>query len=305
MLPSLLYERLHEVGQLDGNWVQQYVLLPDNQSYAPVEASVDAWQQPINLSIPSGTTNGTYLFTGGTGPGGSINTAGYDSVALTISPGALISGGTFTFLVWDGAAWFPIKCARLSSYNTDSTFIIPGVSTGAQGWTVPCSGYPAFQIQVTGNITGSGIVAISAIASSAPDTSIVTAGIDPQSTLPTMAANAITNNLLQYRGFCAANLTPIAVKSSAGKIHGIYCINNVASARYLKLYNLAVGSVTVGTTAPFKTFLLPASGPTFINLDDLGIYFGTAITMAISTTFADTGDVAPAAADVLTQIDYI
>ena len=150
-----------------------------------------------------------------------------------------------------------------------------------------------------------GIVAISAIASSAPDTSIVTAGIDPQSTLPTMAANAITNNLLQYRGFCAANLTPIAVKSSAGKIHGIYCINNVASARYLKLYNLAVGSVTVGTTAPFKTFLLPASGPTFINLDDLGIYFGTAITMAISTTFADTGDVAPAAADVLTQIDYI
>ena len=233
-----------------------------------------------------------------------MTTSGMDTVAVTIYVTGSITGGAISFSVFDGANFIPVKCARSSSYNVDSTYQLAGV-TGIQGWTVPAAGYPQFQLSLSSSITGTGSVLVTTIVSSAPDVSIVTAGIDPNSLLPTHAANTMTNNILQSRYFCPAALTVQAVKTSAGKIHAIRAINNVASARYLKLYNLAQGSVVVGTTTPFYTLLLAASSMTVLGPELLGIYFSTAISCVISTTYADTGDVAPAASDVLTQIDYI
>ena len=112
-----------------------------------------------------------------------MNTAGNDTVALTINPTGTITAGAVTFEVYDGAAWFAIKCARLSSYNTDSTFSAIGATL--QSWTVPVAGFPQFRVRLSTALTGtSPTLVITAIVSSAPDTSIVTVGMDPAAPLP-------------------------------------------------------------------------------------------------------------------------
>lgn len=95
-----------------------------------------------------------------------------------------------------------------------------------------------------------------------------------------------------------------AIKSSSAKL--LYVIidnsaNNAAS--YVKLYNLASGSVTVGTTVPDEVIYVPAS--TVITVPYYtgaapGKTFGTALSAACVTTGGTAGTSAPADAVVLT-----
>ena len=251
----------------------------------------DAYLNPVITTWNSGTATSTAV---------SMNTAGMDTVALTISAPAGITGGTIQFNVFDGAAWVPVKCARMSTYNTDSTYTI--LAGQINGWTVPAAGYPQFQVILTGAITGVGNVTITSIVSSAPATSIVTAGIDPLSLMPTMLANTTNNNLLQSRAFTPAATTPVVVKATAGKVHKIYAMNTSAAIRYLKVYNAA--APVVGTTPVFKTYQLPI-GATPIDFNDLGLSFSTAISYSVTVNPTDADTTAPAANDVLVQVDYI
>lgn len=258
----------------------------------------DAYQQPVAVTYTSATLVNTTL---------NFNTAGMDTVAVTIFTSGTITAGQVTFNVFDGAQWIPVKSPRISSYNTDSTYLMAGTS-GIQGWNVPCASYPQFQIILNTTLAGTNATAlITAIVSSAPDVSVVTAGLDPNSNLPMYAANIVSptasNGLSQFRQFCTNTVAPISIKTSGGKIHHIRCINNVATARYLKVYNAS--AVTVGITIPIYTFLLAPSSA--FNLEDLfGISFSTAIFVAVTSgTGLDTDTNAPSNNDVLVQLDYV
>lgn len=253
------------------------------------------YASPIVAVWTSATTTSTAV---------TLNTAGLDTVAITISSASTITGGTIQFNVWDGAAFIPVKCARLSSYNTDSSYVIPNLgSAQIQGWTVPCAGYPQFQFILTGAITGTGSVTITTISSSAPDVSIVTAGLDPNSTMPPYAANTVnptaSNGLTSFR---TANVTTTAVgavKASGGKVHRITVASSATGNNYLKLYNTA--SVTVGTTTPVYTITVPPAGLTVVDL--FGLSFSTAISFAVTGAYADTDTTAPTG--YTAQIDYV
>ena len=150
-----------------------YQLNPDN-SVSPVSVTnpfpiYDAYLNPVVTTWNSSTAvNSVIVFP----------TAGMDTVALTINPTGTFVTGSLIFEVFDGAAWISVKSARLSSYNTDSTFTLP--NSTLQGWTVPAAGYPQFRVRLTTAITGTSPSAvITGIVSSAPDTSIVTVGLDP------------------------------------------------------------------------------------------------------------------------------
>jgi len=233
-----------------------------------------------------------------------LNTAGLDTVAITINSSAGITGGQVQFNVWDGAAFIPVKCARLSSYNTDSTYTIP--SGGAiNGWTVPCAGYPQFQFVLNSAITGSGTVLITTIASSAPDVSIVTAGIDPNSNLPPFAANSAaptaSNGLSSVRSAGISTTAAQPVKASGGKIHRIIVASSATGNNYLKLYNVASGSVVVGTTTPLYTITVPPAGLDW--LDTFGLAFSTAISFNVTGAYADSDTTAPTG--YTAQVDYV
>jgi hypothetical protein len=108
-----------------------------------------------------------------------------------------------------------------------------------------------------------------------------------------------------YRRFWPANTTPDAVKATPGRILKIVAVNSAASARYLKLWNLATANVTVGTTVPSKTFLLPAGSTTPLDWGVAGLTFSTAIAASVTTGVLDTDVAAPTANDVLLQVDYV
>lgn len=85
--------------------------------------------------------------------------------------------------------------------------------------------------------------------------------------------------------------TATSVKSSAGKVLGYEIGNTNTAGVYMQIFNLAVGSVTLGTTVPLKSIYIPAGGGAIRDYAN-GWLFSTAITVAFTTTRA--GAVAPA-----------
>lgn len=98
------------------------------------------------------------------------------------------------------------------------------------------------------------------------------------------------------------------VKTSAGQVYWIHAINLSASKRYLKFYNATAASVSVGTTTPVLTFVIPTLGDTngtgFVLQVPMGIAFDTAICVAATTGLADNDTGAPSANDVIINLGY-
>ncbi|MDE2096641.1 MAG: hypothetical protein KGL39_05285 [Patescibacteria group bacterium] len=90
--------------------------------------------------------------------------------------------------------------------------------------------------------------------------------------------NAITN-------------TAVAIKGSTGQLGMLQCTNNAAAVTYFQVYNVAQGSVTVGTTLPTLSIAVPATSSAGFALPVSGMQFSTAISIAATTTA--TGSTAP------------
>ena len=87
--------------------------------------------------------------------------------------------------------------------------------------------------------------------------------------------------------------TKSAVKASSGTIHAIVADNAAnAAVSYLKLWDVASGSVTVGTTAPDFIFRIPASTKRTIVFQE-GLAFATALTAACVTAGGTAGTTDP------------
>lgn len=84
--------------------------------------------------------------------------------------------------------------------------------------------------------------------------------------------------------------TAQSVKASAGKVYGYYIYNPESAVTFVHFYNTASGSVTVGTTNPLFTLPIPAGSAANL-MSEIGITFGTAITVAATTTAG--GNTAP------------
>ena len=165
----------------------------------------DAYQPPLVANWTSATTINTAAV---------IQTAGMDCVALTIIPGGTITAGAITFEVYDGFNWFAIKSARESSYNTDSVFSLVGATQ--QAWTIPVAAYPQFRYRLSTALTGTAPTAvITTISSSAPDTSVVTAGLDP---LQAGHPGIVTMQAEQIVTVGAASAASAAVQATTNRV---------------------------------------------------------------------------------------
>lgn len=92
----------------------------------------------------------------------------------------------------------------------------------------------------------------------------------------------------------ALSSTAVAVKASGGQLGMLQCYNPNASQEYVQVYNIAQGSVTVGTSTPLESIAIaPTSTGGFV-MAAPGQEFGTAITVAATTTA--TGGSAPGTA---------
>lgn len=89
--------------------------------------------------------------------------------------------------------------------------------------------------------------------------------------------------------------TAQACKTSAGDLHYIHIVNTNSADAYLQLFDVAAASVTVGTTTPKLTFLVPAGNGTDAggfteNFELYPLHFEAAITYSCTTTATGNGD---------------
>lgn len=90
-----------------------------------------------------------------------------------------------------------------------------------------------------------------------------------------------------------SNETKSAVKASSGTIYSITIDNSAnGAASYVKLYDVASGSVTVGTTAPDWIFKVAASVKRTVVFPE-GLAFATALTEASVTAGGTAGTTGP------------
>lgn len=99
--------------------------------------------------------------------------------------------------------------------------------------------------------------------------------------------------------------TAEAGRTIGGYIKKIHAINSNVVDVYLQLFDAAVADVTVGTTTPKQSYLIPAGsgGGAGAYADDFGVdglHFQTAITYACTTTA--TGNTAPTTGLVLNVV---
>jgi hypothetical protein len=124
------------------------------------------------------------------------------------------------------------------------------------------------------------------------------------STVTTTPVVQSTSELTVFRS-TSQNSTKAAVKASACKVYGWNIINPNTYAVYLKMYNIAVGGVTVGTSAVSKTLMIPAAGSVFLENNSIIQHnFSTALTIAITKLVADS-DATVLDSNVIVEISYV
>jgi hypothetical protein len=104
-------------------------------------------------------------------------------------------------------------------------------------------------------------------------------------------------NLLTLDG----NSTATVVKASGGVVLGWSVHNTSAAPVYVKLYNIAAGSVLPASSVPRLVVGVPAGAVNNLTLPN-GIAFPAAISVRVVTDIGHTGTTAPSAATVVTNI---
>jgi hypothetical protein len=113
----------------------------------------------------------------------------------------------------------------------------------------------------------------------------------------TLVDIATPSGLSQYTDTSITNATD-AVKASSAVLYSVLIDNsaNAGAASYVKLYNVASGSVTVGTTAPDEIIYVPQGVVVthFLYTGAVpGKTFGTALTACCVTTGGTAGNTGP------------
>lgn len=89
-------------------------------------------------------------------------------------------------------------------------------------------------------------------------------------------------------GYSVLSAAAQAVKATAGQIYGYYIYNPNATAHFVHFYDVAAGSVTVGTTVPLFTLTIPATSAANL-MGTMGIAFGTAISCSATSAAGTNG----------------
>lgn len=203
-----------------------------------------------------------------------IATASLDTTAATVN---LTQVGGNTLVTGNGVTGTGSPRVTIASDQTAFS-----VNLGTIGGAATAAKQPALG---TAGTASSDVITVQGVASMTP--------------IQTRSAGAATPVRIVSAG-ASTNLTEIA-DSGGCRIVSIAGAVARTSAVYLKLYNAADGSVTVGTTMPYITLPLPAGGtnPTSFQFDVNQVFASGACSLAMTTAVADNSTAALTAADVV------
>lgn len=238
-----------------------------------------------------------------TGNGNLLSTNDLASVSFQVT-GTFVATVTFEGTV-DGATWVGLSAAPLSGGVAATTATTTGI------YVASCAGLSQVRARVTWTSGTSVTVYAAAVQSSGASggTGVGVAGtpsaavtsvqgvvggtvlaVDGGSPVIAAAADAIACDT--FRNAALSN-TAVAVKAAAACLYGYSLYNPAAEITFFQFYDVAQGSVTVGTTVPKITIPIQSGASETLDFG-VGITFGTALTVATTTTI--TGGTAPATA---------
>lgn len=238
------------------------VVIASDQSVVPVSGSVSIGaNSSVNVAQVAGTA---------TDVNSGLKSAGTQRVVLATDQPQL----TNAFKVDGSAVTQPVSATTLP--------LPTGAATAANQTTANTSlGTIATN---TGNIPAKGQ------ATMANSTPVVLAS--DQSAVP-VSLQAATTGSWSASSQTGLTNTVVSVKGSAGSLGGYMFYNPNAAVAYIQVFNVASGSVTLGTTTP--TYVIPIPPAAAANVEfSLGINHTTAISAAATTTA--TGSTAPSTA---------
>ena len=225
-----------------------------------------------NVALPAGTNNigDVDVLTLPALPAGTNNIGDVDVLTVPADP----FGANADASVAAGATGsIQAKLRRATQGLEDlKSLIVLAAGANAIGKLAANSGVDIGDVDVTSIAAGTNLVA--------------DVGIQPRTTLgfdTFMASGSDGSSILVA--------TDQTVKASAGKVYGYYIYNPEAAVTFVHFYNDVIANVTVGTTPPQFTLAIPAGAAANL-MSDIGITFGTAITVAATTTAG--GNTAPA-----------
>jgi hypothetical protein len=269
----------------------------------------DATGTPQTLDTQGSKIDATTMPTGGYGPMGWLS-AIYDRLVNLLSrwPAALVSGRLDVNV---GAA-LPagtnnigdVDIASLPNEGQQTMANSISVAIASNQTNLPVdiiSGSSAGTEYVEGatdtTITGTAILwedtsdALRPVSNAKP-MPVQQAALSPTNDGVSIGVSAAAPGMISYRNAALSN-TAQAVKASAGRTYGWSFTNPGTADAWVHVYDVAAGSVTVGTTNALWTWIVPAQGA---NGDSFPapLEHGTAI--AIAATTGPTNGTAPATA---------
>ena len=140
-----------------------------------------------------------------------------------------------------------------------------------------------FYSRITDGVTVAAVKAASAAAVAADPAMVV--AISPNNAV---AVN-ITPTTAAAQALSALNVNAsgalTALKATAGNLYGFSMLNNTASPVFLEFWNIAAGSVTLGTTAPTQVYVIPANGTLTVIADTAQMNGAAAMSYAAVTAY--------------------
>lgn len=84
--------------------------------------------------------------------------------------------------------------------------------------------------------------------------------------------------------------TAQSIKTSPGSLHYLHVYNPNGAVAFLQLFDLATATVTVGTSTPKQSYVIPAGGAYEMIATNFIMKFEVAISYACTTTPTGNGD---------------
>lgn len=223
-----------------------------------------------------------------------IHSFGIGSDALSAAShgqGALITYAANA--MYNGATWDRVRGDTTNGLDVDVTRLPTDLAIADDA---------AFTVG-TSKVLGSGFMVDEASTDSADEGDIAIGRVTPDRKIVVTHQGHTAGGLSRFKTL-DLDETEEDVKTSAGTVYGFYVYNAASTVRYLKWYNLAAASVTVGTTVPVETMPVPPASGIMMSPASLGIEYTVAICVAATTGLADADTGAPGTNDVFLTVWY-
>jgi hypothetical protein len=261
-------------------------------------------QSIVAVLTPDLTSTGNITTsTPGAGNTVSIVMSGRKSAAVAITG---TWGGTIVFEgSLDGSNWISLDVWQESTETWVTSIVQASSTTTGQWWFEPLGVLNSVRVRATTGTSWSGTAActllvgmgdmntpefVSGTGSTLPNNCAYVGGTDGTNFRGLSTTTAGVLNVAatpQTTGGCsifnASVTTAASIKSSAGQIYGYHILNTTTANAFVQIFNVASGSVTLGTTAPTLVLGIPAGGGAALSIE-AGVAFSTAITIAATTT---------------------